>query len=198
MNKLDHAAVIVVDVQNDFCHPDGWAAKNGFAMGAVDKAIPHLDELLTAARRASMPIVFIQLSRDDPDPNAKRKQNKPPTSACRRDTWGSDFTHVGPLDGEHVVQKRHHSAFYQTQLNDLLESLDVDTLIFTGFSTNVCVESSLRDAFQRDYGIVVVSDCTAAYIESAHVATLANVARHFGTVATADEVIAAIAAPVGA
>ena len=192
MIKLERAATIVVDVQNDFCHQDGWAAQKGLDTSGVDRAMPYLDALLAAARRAAMPIVFIQLVRDDADPGAKRKPTKPPR-ACQRGTWGSEFTHVAPLPGEYVVQKSHHSAFYQTNLDELLESLDVDTLVFTGFSTNVCVESSLRDAFQRDYAIIAVSDCTAAYDESAHIATLANVTRHFGIVATADEVIAAMA-----
>ena len=95
---------------------------------------------------------------------------------------------VEPADGDEVIVKHRYSAFIGTELDTLLRTQGVENLIFAGVTTNVCVESTARDGYMLDYHIVVVEDCTASYSEEPHLATLANIRRAFGRVATAEEI----------
>ncbi len=99
-----------------------------------------------------------------------------------------------------MVKKHRYSAFVDTDLDLVLRSLGVKTLIMTGVATNVCVESTARDGCFHDYYVVFLSDCTATNDgPAAQEATLENMRRHFGVVASADEVVAAWQRqPVGA
>jgi len=89
------------------------------------------------------------------------------------------------------VIKHRYSAFINTRLDSVLRTYKTKNLILTGVGTNVCVESTARDGFMMDYNIVFTSDCTAAGSPSLHASTLENMRLHFGTVASAEEIIAA-------
>ena len=93
---------------------------------------------------------------------------------------------VGP--DETIVTKHRYDAFYGTNLEVVLRSNKVQNLILTGVATNVCVESTMRSAYFRDFEVAVVEDCCAARNVSAHEATLENVRKHFGLVAAADDI----------
>ncbi len=86
--------------------------------------------------------------------------------------------------------KHRYSAFVGTRLESVLHTLGIKTLIMTGVGTNVCVESTARDGFMRDFNIVFLSDCTATSTQEFHDATLANIKLFFGVVATSDDVLA--------
>jgi ureidoacrylate peracid hydrolase len=87
-----------------------------------------------------------------------------------------------------VVTKHRYSAFVDTELQALLRSNRIENLLLAGVATNVCVESTARDAFMFDYRVTVLSDCTGTYSETLREATLENMRRAFGTVATSTEV----------
>ena len=107
---------------------------------------------------------------------------------CQEGTWGADFYVVEPAESEQVIVKHRYSAFMGTELDVLLRSQGVENLIFVGVTTNVCVDSTARHGYMLDYHIIVVEDCTASYSEESHQATLSNIRRAFGRVATADEI----------
>jgi ureidoacrylate peracid hydrolase len=88
-----------------------------------------------------------------------------------------------------VVVKHRYSAFTGTELDPLLRAQGVENLIFTGITSNVCVESTARDAYMYDYHVVVVSDLTATYAQAPHDATLENIRRAFGRVVTSGEIV---------
>jgi ureidoacrylate peracid hydrolase len=185
-------AVIVVDVQNDFCSPDGALGKAGQPTQAAMEMIPNLQRLLTAARAAKAPVIFIQTIHEDATDSEAwvgRMAGKS-ASICRKNTWGAEFTEVAPVPGEPVVIKHRYSAFINTRLDSILRTFKVENLIMTGVSTNVCVESTARQGYMLDYNIVFVSDCTAAYSQEEHDMALYNMKSHFGLVANADDVIA--------
>jgi ureidoacrylate peracid hydrolase len=193
------SAVIVVDVQNDFCSPDGALGRTGAPTAAAMAMIPNLQRLLAAARAVGAPVIFIQTIHEDAtDSDAWVARSGGSVSACcRKNTWGSEFTEVAPLPDEPVVIKHRYSAFVNTRLDSILRTLKIETLVMTGVSTNVCVESTARLGYMLDYHIVFLSDCTAAYSEAEHEGALYNMRTHFGKVVTADEVIAVWnAAPV--
>jgi ureidoacrylate peracid hydrolase len=107
-------------------------------------------------------------------------------------TWGADFYQLKPEPGDPIVNKHRYSAFVGTRLDSILRTFQRSSLIMTGVATNVCVESTSRDALFLDYHVVFMADATAANDgPAAHEATLENIRRHFGVVATTDEVLEA-------
>jgi ureidoacrylate peracid hydrolase len=197
------AVIIVVDVQNDFCRPDGALGKAGAPTADAMAMIPTLARLLDAARATGTKIVWLQTIHEDAtdsDPWRGRSLNKS-ADICRKGTWGIEFTDVVPLDDEPVVIKHRYSGFVNTRLDSVLRTLKAETIIMTGVSTNVCVESTARHGFMLDYHVVFVDDCCAAYSREEHEGALYNMRTHFGTVASADALIdawrATVPAPVG-
>ncbi len=194
------AVVVVVDVQNDFCHPEGALGRAGAPTGDAMAMIPTLERLLDAARAAGTRVVFIQTIHEDAtDSDAWRgRMLNSASDICRKDTWGIEFTGVAPVGDEPVVIKHRYSAFINTRLDSVLRTFKAETLIMTGVSTNVCVESTARLGYMLDYNIVFVDDCCAAYSRAEHEGALSNIRKHFGTVASADTLIETWKAPVAA
>jgi ureidoacrylate peracid hydrolase len=192
------AVVVVVDVQNDFCHPEGALGRAGAPTADAMAMIPTLQRLLDAARAAGTRVVFLQTIHEDAtdsDPWRGRSLNAS-FDICRKDTWGIEFTGVAPAAEEPVVVKHRYSGFVNTRLDSVLRTFKAETLIVTGVSTNVCVESTARHGFMLDYNIVFVDDCCAAYSPEEHAGALSNIRHHFGTVASADTLIEAWKVPV--
>lgn len=198
----EHAALVVVDVQNDFCHPEGACGNRGSDTSAAVEMVPRLQKLLHEARRIGMQIVFIQTTHDETtDSEAwlnRRGDLKPgalpPVSTCYTGSWGAEFYDVEPQPGEPVVIKHRYSAFAKTTLDLVLRTAGVDSLLLTGVATNVCVESTLREGLFHEYHVTLVEDCCAAYSQELHDTTVKNVAEYFGVVATSDELIGSWAA----
>jgi ureidoacrylate peracid hydrolase len=111
----------------------------------------------------------------------KQRENSPEI-CCGPGSWGIDFYAVAPDAGEPVIEKHSYSAFAGTDVEQQLGARGVRTLVFAGVQTNVCVESSLRDAVCRDFYAVVASDCVASHTLPLHEATLKNVQFLFGDV----------------
>jgi ureidoacrylate peracid hydrolase len=186
--------LLVIDVQNDFCDPDGWSALQGNDLTLIQKAVDNIAALLDAARGFEVRPIFVRAIYDPEflsPPMIEQKRRAGLTiEHCRSGTWGADFYRVSPEAGEVVVTKHRYSAFIDTDLNALLRAQGVRNLIVTGVNTNVCVESTARDAFMLDYHVLLVSDCAATYDERAHAATLENIDRLFGYVVTMDDLVA--------
>src|SRR5690606_9905987 len=109
---------------------------------------------------------------------------------CVRGTWGAEFVEeLKPLPGERVVDKCRYSAFFNTDLEVGLRSRGIQTLIVTGVVAQVCVESTIRDAFFRDFDVILLRDCTASYDDQLYGATLKNVEISYGAVMTSTEIV---------
>ena len=186
-----HTALVVIDVQNDFCHPDGWAGTHGMDVSGMPALIERIEALVAAARQTGVHVVFVKLVGDaSTDSPSWLGANNQRGDVCRSGTWGAEFMHADPLPDEPVIAKSRYGAFTNTELDAILKGWAIDTIVFAGVSTNVCVESTLREAFMRDYHVAVASDCVSAYRQAAHDATLATVAYNFGRVAPSAELIA--------
>ncbi|RTQ90802.1 cysteine hydrolase family protein [Lysinibacillus telephonicus] len=192
--SLQKTALIVVDVQNDFCDQNGALGKQGADTSMVKEMILNLQNLIHSARELNLPIIFIQTIHEDATDSEAwvsrgNTKNVEHNQVCRKNTWGADFHVVAPLETETIVIKHRYSAFYNTRLDSILRTFGINNLLFTGVATNVCVDSTARDGFMRDYHITMISDCCAAYSEQAHLAALQNIDSHFGRVATSNEII---------
>lgn len=186
-------AIIVVDVQNDFCHPDGVSARKGNDVSAAVEMVPRLERFLADARAAGVTIVFIQTTHDltvDSEVwNTRMGDVDTPAydPNCLTGTWGAEFYVVAPEDGEIVVNKHRYSAFAGTDLDMVLTTAGIETILLTGVATNVCVESTLRDGLFLEYNVALVPDCCATYWPELHESTIANVRGTFGAVLDSGE-----------
>lgn len=179
-------AVLVVDVQPFFTDQE--------LVPPVDEVLPQLRLLLDAAREAGALRVFIRAE----FPNERWTE-------VWREQFGSDLESVvapgsprmqfhrdfEPERDDVVVVKDRYSSFFGTDLNGVLRSRGIETVVVTGLVTDLCVSSTARDAFQLDFHTITVADCTAAGTTSRHDASLDTLAHGFGRVCSSDEVIAA-------
>ena len=198
-----HAALVVIDVQNDFCAPEGMMSAEGLDVGSAVAAAERLEDFIAAARRAGVLVIFVRsfLSSDDnrylsdvllEQATRRRAGSYTLRPVCVEDTFGGDFYgNVRPAAGDPVVTKHRYSAFLRTGLETVLRTAGIRTVLLAGVATNVCVESTARDAFMRDFYVVLASDGTAAYSASEHESTLATIDRYFGQVASIAEVTTA-------
>jgi ureidoacrylate peracid hydrolase len=197
--KVDpkQAALVVVDVQNDFCHHDGAMSKNGADVKPMQLMAPRLNRLIDQARSAGTPVVFVRAthSKETDSPVWIERHTEQRHYICEDGNWGAEWFEVSPEPGDAIVLKHRYSGFVGTNLDELLTSRGIRSVVLTGVVTNVCVESTARDAFMHDYFVVVVSDCTATSEAEDHEQALDRIGRIFGVVARADEVAACWAAP---
>ena len=188
-----YAALIVVDVQNDFVSPEGSAGKRGDDVGAAIAMIPNLTRLIDQARKVGLTIVYIRTTHSEWTDTASwiyRTSQKSGLSTCREGTWGADFYDgIAPLPSERVVIKHRYSAFINTDLNTVLKARGIQSILVCGVATNVCVETTARDGYMYDYYVTMIDDCSAAYDAKLHMSTLENIRRHFGLVASSHQII---------
>jgi ureidoacrylate peracid hydrolase len=202
------AMVVTVDVQNDFCHSEGFLGRLGAPMGQIQAMVPGLARFLDAARERGVPITHVISHHDEEYASPvvteqklrhglpMEQDGRPLRDApyCLKNTWGAELYGIDARPGEEVVIKHRYSGFKGTNLDLLLRSAGIQTVILTGVATNACVESTGRDVYMHDYYLVFVGDGTATTSPAAHQATLANIDQFFGQVATIDEIGAAWAA----
>lgn len=188
-----YAALIVVDVQNDFVSPEGSAAKRGDDVGAAMAVIPNLKHLIEEGRRVGLTIIYIKTIHSewtDTPSWIYRTSQKSGLNTCREGTWGAEFYEgISPLPSERIVIKHRYSAFINTDLNTVLKARGIQSVLVCGVATNVCVETTARDGYMYDYYVTLIDDCSAAYEAKLHLGTLENVRRHFGLVASSNQVI---------
>ncbi len=189
------AALLVVDVQNDFVSREGSAAKRGDDVAAAMAIMPHLLRLIDAARRMGLTVVYVKTTHGewtDTPSWIYRSSQKSGLNTCREGTWGAEFYEgISPSSSERVVIKHRYSAFINTDLNTVLRARGIQSVLVCGVATNVCVETTARDAYMFDYYVTLIDDCSAAYDAKLHMATLENMRRHFGLVASSDEIVRA-------
>ncbi|MGE4240534.1 cysteine hydrolase family protein [Ramlibacter sp.] len=191
-----NCALMVVDMQNDFCAPGGFIDKTmGKDVSAGAEIAPRINALLDRARAAGVPVVWLRADYSHdiiPDSMAvKLAARGIQAECCKPGTWGHEWYGVQPLDGEPVVTKHSYSGFTGTDMQDVLKKLGRKTIVFTGVQTQVCVESTLRDAHAHGYYCVAVQDAVGSHTPALHQATLDNVKFLFGDVAPASDVLAA-------
>ncbi len=187
------AALLVVDVQNDFVSSKGSAAQRGEDVNSAQAMVPRLVRLIEEARRVSLPVIYIKTTHGewtDTPSWIYRKSQQSALNTCREGSWGAEFYDgISPLSQERVVIKHRYSAFINTDLNTVLKAKGIESVLVTGVATNVCVETTARDAYMFDYYVTMVEDCSVAYDPKMHETTLENIRRHFGLVASSAEII---------
>ena len=193
--RPSHTALLVIDMQNDFCATRGYVeavvGKDAAACRAV--AAPIM-ALAGDARSAGVPLFWITanyaLDGLPAGMRAKFSERGEGAACCAPDSWGAAFFEVAPLPGEPIVEKRCYSAFRGTDLDTRLRTAAIRTIVLAGVQTNICIESTLRDGSSLGFHVVVASDCVASHTPELHDATLKNAQFVFGDVLSRREIAA--------
>lgn len=195
--ERNKTALIVVDMQNGFIFDEGFLGKIGLDNTHLKPAVEPVRRLVEACHNEGVPVIFTRyvLRPDYTDagcfadlfPSAREAQ------ALVKGTWDVELLEVlGARPDDFIVDKTRYSAFYNTNLEVILRGLGVDTIIVCGVTTEICVESTIRDAFFRDYRIVVPSDAVAAIDPERHEGTLKTIGYGFGTVTLTEHLLTAL------
>jgi nicotinamidase-related amidase len=191
-------ALVVIDVQGDFAAPDGAMGYVGVDMSDVESTIDRIERLIVAARKAGATLVFARVvTRPETDSEALKRlyirkgYGEAAVAICRADTPGAAFYRVAPQPGDIQIQKPLFSSFVGTDLDDQLRAKGIDTLVFTGLTTDCCVDCTARDAFHRNYSCFIVDDACSAYGEDVHSAAMLGLTKNVALAVTTQEVEAA-------
>jgi ureidoacrylate peracid hydrolase len=208
--RPSETAMIVVDMQNAYASPGGYLDLAGFDIAGAEKAIAAIAVAADAARAAGIPVIFFQNGWDAElaeaggpgSPNwyksnaLKTMRAKPELKGKLLAKGGWDYALVdalAPQPGDTVIPKTRYSGFFNTNIDSFLRARGIRNIVFTGIATNVCVESSLRDAFHLEYFGVVLADAThAAGPDFAQQAALYNIETFFGWVSTVADFCGAV------
>jgi ureidoacrylate peracid hydrolase len=196
MVQLDSApALVVIDMQNGFCHEDGSFAKMGIPTNPM-AITPRINQLRDAFLAANKPIFFVRTAYNA-DYSDRRPHDRGDSverlGGLLRESWDAEMINeLTPKTGEGVIDKTRNSAFMGIcNLHKILQERGVNHLVLTGVGTDVCVESTARDAYQMDYHVTTVSDATWTCAEADHLAAL-HALRLFGGTASTSQVIEAL------
>jgi ureidoacrylate peracid hydrolase len=186
-------ALMVIDVQNGFVSKGGSYDQLGMNVSRYQHVISQISELIRLCRSVNIPIFYTQAVREKsgidiltnthrilPKSREERIRTKP---ICVIGTWDADIVdEIKPSTMDHVVIKRRDSAFQDTEIGVWLKSIGIDTLVFCGIDTSICVEASLRDAFNNGYDVILISDATASGNIKHFESTLEIVRDYYGLV----------------
>lgn len=201
----DRTAVLVVDMQNAFASPGGMLDLAGIDVRSAGEVVANARLVCDAARAAGLPIIYLTIGypadqstaggSDSPNPHKElslclvRERPELRGKLLTFGTW--DFQIVEELTPEPsdiVIVKSRYSGFYGTELDSVLRGRGIRNLLFTGIASNVCVESTIRDAYFNEYWPVLIEDATmAAGPPEIHRATIYNVKTFFGWVCNAED-----------
>ncbi len=205
-------AVLVVDMENDFGAPQGMFGRAGIDISGIQAAVAPTARVLESARSVGLRVVYLKMGYkadlsdaglpDSPNWRVHARLRvgdvieAPDGRASRilvRDTWNTDILpELTPRPDDPVLYKHRFSGFFETDLDELLKGFHTRSLVFTGCTTSVCVESTFRDAMFRDYQCLLLSDCTAEPIGiSHHESSLTLMQAMFGRVADSTGFISA-------
>ncbi|MGU3493261.1 cysteine hydrolase family protein [Xanthobacteraceae bacterium A53D] len=208
---LARSALVIVDMQNDFLHPDGWFPRAGVDVAPLLALVPKLQALAGAARQAGLPVIWLnwgvradraELSAamlDKASAGGTRPIYADPSVPGRgrilvASDWGAEvIAELAPQDSELVVHKHRLSGFHDNEFDSILRNRGIDTLLFAGINIDRCVFSTLCDASFRGYGCLMVEDaCATPSPQYVTDATLYLVRLLYGATLKANDLIAAL------
>jgi nicotinamidase-related amidase len=188
-----HTAVLVIDMQNDFCAASGYVERVVKKDAAACRRVAEpINALVAAARSNGVRVFWLRADYEQAglpeNMRARLQEHGIAESCCVPGSWGYDWYAVHPASNEPVIDKRCYDGFVGTSLDADLAAGGIRTIVFAGVQTNVCVEATLRHAQARGYYCVVAQDCVASHTQAAHEGTLAMVRFLLGDVASRAEV----------
>ena len=188
----EHTALVIIDMQRDYCCEGGIFDRRGFDLRPARDLAARLNLFLGRVREKLPHIVHLRMMKIPGllSP-ASAEHNKRLGIDRKYDPAFGAFYEVEPEGSEMVIDKYKYSGFVSTYLDQFLKGNNIETLVITGLATNVCVESTARDAFMRDYCVVLPEDLTEGSSPEAKGSTLSNIAMFFGEVVRSEDLLRA-------
>lgn len=196
------SALVIVDVQNDYCHPDGALTAMGHDPTAIQAALPAICRLVDRARSVAAPRIYVRTIHShwfDTDGWLARGRGghvllADSSAFVQAGSWGAEFYGLAPAGDELVITKHRYSAFAYTPLELALQAKRVETVVLCGTQTNICVQATATDALFRGFTPILVADAVATSTDHQQAHALREFAEHLGHVVTVDQVLSAWAA----
>ena len=191
---LDKTALMVIDMQNGFCSEEGSVNAIGLPAARLQPAVAPCERLIAAARKAKLPVIYTRymyrpdyadggIMADEIVPDLKNGKT------LMAGTWDIEVVdELAPEKGDFIVDKNRPSSFYGTGLETILRGLRVENIVVCGVTTNCCVETTVRDASQRDYRTFVVQDAVAEYEDDRNEVALKSMGMLFAHLVTTADV----------
>lgn len=195
LNDLGNIAVLIVDIQNDFCHDDGIFAQQGLDVTPAQEVAPQIQEFIEEIRQYGVPIIYTkQIETEDITPaNLKRQFARGKLRAvCAPGSWGSDFYQLQPTEHDYVLEKRTYDVFSNPELKRILGKHQVKTIVITGVNTDVCIDTTVRRSFTEGYQVVIPHDLVATMNRDGEKHYLAVFERFFGDVTDSNTVLSCL------
>lgn len=187
-------ALIVVDVQNDFTNSKGLLGSEGADISHLTRLVAPINGFAGQARQHAVPVVFTKMAQEEEHSSAadrtlRTARGRGSRIACSAGTWGAELnSHVAVLPGDKVVVKRRYSAFFGTDLDRFLRESGCGGVLLCGFTTDVCVGATARDAFMLDYHVLIASDLTGTVAPDDSADSLRLLAKHSAHLCTSTQV----------
>lgn len=207
--RRDAVALVVIDMQRDFAEEGGFGASLGNDVSRVTRIVPDVKRLIAGFRAAGLPVIHtMECHRPDLSdlPPAKRDRGAPTLRIGDAGPMGriliagepgtAILRELAPVDGEIVIEKPGKGAFYATPLGDILKDKGISQLVFAGVTTEVCVQTTMREANDRGYECLLVEEATESYFPKFKAAAIAMIRAQgaiVGWTAKLDDVLEAIA-----
>ncbi|AYG63137.1 cysteine hydrolase [Rhizobium jaguaris] len=186
--QRDAVALIVIDMQRDFAEPGGFGASLGNDVSRITKIVPDVQRLIAGFRRAGLPVIHtMECHKSDLSdlPPAKRDRGNPSLRIGDVGPMGriliagepgtAILPELAPIDGEIVIEKPGKGAFYATELGDILKIKGIRQLVFAGVTTEVCVQTTMREANDRGYECLLAEEATESYFPEFKAAAIAMI-----------------------
>lgn len=207
--RSDAVALVVIDMQRDFAEEGGFGASLGNDVSRVTRIVPDVKRLIEGFRAAGLPVIHtMECHRPDLSdlPPAKRDRGSPTLRIGDDGPMGriliagepgtAILPELAPVNGEIVIEKPGKGAFYATPLGDILKDKGIAQLVFAGVTTEVCVQTTMREANDRGYECLLVEEATESYFPEFKAAAIAMIRAQgaiVGWTAKLDDVLEAIA-----
>lgn len=184
--------ILVIDIQNDFCHDNGIFAKQGLDVKPAQEVTPRIKAFIDEVRKYDVPVIYTrQVESDDVSPeNLKRLfASGKLVGVCEPHSWGSELYLLEPAEGEYVIEKHTYDAFSNPRLKQILEEKGVNTLVITGVNTDICIDTTVRRAFTEGYHVLVPRDLVATMNVDGEKYFLEIFDKFFGDVVSSSETL---------
>jgi nicotinamidase-related amidase len=201
-------ALVVIDMQRDFAEPGGFGASLGNDVSRITRIVPDVKRLIDGFRKAGLPVIHtMECHRPDLSdlPPAKRDRGNPTLRIGDEGPMGrilvagepgtAILPELAPIDGEIVIEKPGKGAFYATELGDILRDRGIRQLVFAGVTTEVCVQTTMREANDRGYECLLAEEATESYFPEFKEAAIAMIRAQgaiVGWTAHVDDILEAI------
>ena len=206
--QRDAVALVVIDMQRDFAEPGGFGASLGNDVSRITRIVPDVKRLIEGFRKAGLPVIHtMECHRPDLSdlPPAKRDRGNPTLRIGDEGPMGrilvagepgtAILPELAPIDGEIVIEKPGKGAFYATELGDILKDNGIRQLVFAGVTTEVCVQTTMREANDRGYECLLAEEATESYFPEFKEAAIAMIRAQgaiVGWTAHVDDILEAI------